>query len=83
MGKADNSSDMSGRYKGAQAVPRALYAPCGVHSLNLCGVHAIVVSSKVKKFFGNIQKLYNLFAASTARWKILQETAGVTLHSLS
>ena len=84
----DNGSTMSGRYKGAQAVihqknPQALYAPCGTHSLNLCGVHAAEVSSQVKKFVGNIQKLYNLFAASTAHWKLLQETAGVTLHSLS
>ena len=72
----DNGSNMSGCYKGAQAIilqknPQALYAPCGAHSLNLCGVHAVEASSEIKLFFGNIQKVYNLFSSSPARWKIL------------
>ena len=84
----DNGSNMSGCYKGAQAIilqknPQALYAPCGAHSLNLCGVHAVEASSEIRLFFGNIQKVYNLFSSIPARWKILKETAGVALHSLS
>uniref|UniRef100_A0A1X7V161 DUF4371 domain-containing protein n=1 Tax=Amphimedon queenslandica TaxID=400682 RepID=A0A1X7V161_AMPQE len=54
-----------------------------VLSLNLCGVHAAASSMEVKCFFGNIQKLYNLFSSSPARWKILQETAHLSLHKLS
>ena len=60
-----------------------MYAPYGAHSFNLCGFHAVEASLQVKKLFGDLQPFYNLFAASTARWKILQETAGVALHSLS
>lgn len=37
----------------------------------------------MKSFFGNVQRLYNLFSASPARWKILQETAHVSLHKQS
>lgn len=40
-------------------------------------------STEVKSFFGNIQKLYNIFSCSPLRWKILQETAGLSLHSIS
>ena len=82
----DNGSNMSGCYKGVHAVilrenPEAIYAPCSAHSLNLCGVHAVEASNEVKLFFGNIQKMYNFFSSSPARWKILKETVGVTLHS--
>lgn len=84
----DNASNMSGCYKGVQALfleknPQAFYAPCSAHSLNLCGVHAVEVAPEIKLFFGNVQKLYNLFSASPARWKILKDTTGVSLHSLS
>ena len=37
----------------------------------------------VKTFFGNVQKLYNLFSSSPSRWKILQEIAQISLHRLS
>ena len=84
----DNGSNMSGCYKGVQAEilrknPQALYTPCSAHSLNLCGVHAVESAPDIKSFFGNIQKFYNVFAASPSRWKILKETVGVSLHSLS
>jgi hypothetical protein len=84
----DNGSNMSGCYKGAQALireknPQAVFSPCSAHTLNLCGVHAAESNNVVKKFFGNIQKLYNLFSSSPSRWKILQEIAHISLHKLS
>ena len=84
----DNGSNMAGIYRGAQAVvlqknPQAIFSPCSAHSLNLCGVHAAESSVIVKSFFGNIQKLYNLFSSSPARSKILHETAHVSLHKMS
>ena len=63
--------------------PQAFYAPCSAHTLNLCGVHAVEVAPEIKLFFGNVQKLYNLFSGSPSRWKILKDTAGISLHSLS
>ena len=51
--------------------------------MNLCGVHAVEVAREIKSFFGHVQRLYNLFSGSPARWKILKENAGVSLHSLS
>ena len=84
----DNGSDMSGIYNGAQAMiarvnPFAKYLPCSTHSLNLAGVHAAESSVPMKTYFGNIQKLYNFFSSSPARWKILKETADISLHSMS
>lgn len=49
----------------------------------MCGVHAVEVAPEIKLFFGNVQKLYTLFSSSPARWKILKETVGVSLHSQS
>ena len=76
----DNGANMAGIYRAAQAIileknPQAIFSPCSAHSLNLCGVHAAESSPEVKSFFGNMQKLYNLFSSSPARWKVLQETA--------
>ena len=84
----DNGSNMSGCYKGAQALiqeknPQAVFSPCSAHTLNLCGVHAAESNDVVKTFLGNIQKLYNLCSSSPSRWKILQEIAQISLHRLS
>lgn len=84
----DNASNMSGKFSGVQARilkknPQAYYTPCVAHTLNLCGVHAMETSVQGKIYFGNIQKLYTVFAASPARWKILEETANLSLHKLS
>ena len=84
----DNSSDMSGCYKGARALireksPQAVFSPCSAHTLNLCGVHAAESNDVVKKCFGNVQKLYNLFSSGPSRWKILNEIAHISLHKLS
>ena len=84
----DNGLNMSGCYKGVQAKilrrnPLAIYTPCSAHSLNLCGVHAVEAVPDRKSFFGNIQKMNNVFAGSPSRWKILKEILNVSLHSLS
>ena len=79
---------MSGCYKGTQALiqeknPQAVFSPCSAHTINLCGVHAAESNDVVRTFFGNIEKLYNLFSSSPSRWKILQEIAQILLHKLS
>ena len=84
----DNGSNMSGIYNGVQALileknPQAIFCPCSAHSLNLCGVHATESSAVVKSFFGNIQKLYNLFSGSPSRWKVLQDNTEMSLHRMS
>ena len=83
----DNGSNMSGIYNGLQALilqknPQAIFCPCSAHSLNLCDVHAGESSAVVKSFFGNIQKLYNLFSGSPSWWKVLQDNSGVSLHTV-
>ena len=57
--------------------------PCSANSLDRCGVHAVESNNKIKNFLGNIQKLYNIFSSSQARWKFLQDTVGISLHRLS
>ena len=79
---------MTGKYRGVksrilQKNPAAVFSPCSAHTLNLCGVHSMETSVEIKTYFGNIQKLYNIFLSSPARWKILKETAEVSLHSVS
>jgi hypothetical protein len=59
----------------------AIFAPYNAYTLNLCGVHAAEVAHK--SIFGNVQRVYNLFSGSPACWKILKETASVSLHGLS
>ena len=84
----DNGANMAGIYRGAQAIileknPQAIFSPCSAHSLNLCGVHSAEFSVEMKSFFGNVQKLYNLFSSSPARWKVLQDFFALDVgHSL-
>ena len=84
----DNASNMSGRYKGVQALmkdanPKCIYSPCGCHSLNLCGADSAVCCNEAITFFGTIQTVYNLFSSSPQRWKILKSNIGSSLHGLS
>ena len=84
----DNGSNMAGIYKGVQALikqknPQGVYLPWAAHRLNLCGVHAVKSSVPAKSYFGNFQLLYSVFSKSPARWKILQELAGLSLHQTS
>ncbi|XP_020420316.1 zinc finger MYM-type protein 1 [Prunus persica] len=85
----DNGSNMSGKYQGVQRKlldvnPRALYTPCGCHSLILTLCDIANSCGKAKDFFGIIQRIYTLFANSTKRWKILKDNVKhLTLKSLS
>ena len=84
----DNGANMAGKYKGAQACIQkynnlAVFSPCACHSLNLCGTHAAECCEEVQTFFGTIQKFYNIFSSSPARWDILQKNIGCSLYSLS
>ena len=64
--------------------PRALYTPCGCHSLNLVLCDMANSCPKSIPFFGIIQQIYTLFSSSTKRWKILQDNVlGLTPRSLS
>ncbi|XP_050147476.1 uncharacterized protein LOC126622803 [Malus sylvestris] len=85
----DNGSNMKGRHQGVQKRlldinPRAMYTPCGCHSLNLTLCDMANSCGKAKDFFGTVQRIYSLFANSTKRWLILKENIkGLTLKSLS
>ena len=84
----DNGSNMSGSYKGAQAIimknnPLAIFSPCGCHSLNLCVVHSAECCVQVITFFGVVQQLYNFFSSSPQRWEILTSSVGCSLHNPS
>ena len=66
----DNGSNMKGRHQGVQKRlldinPRAMYTPCGCHSLNLTLCDMANSCGKTKDFFGTVQCIYNLFANST------------------
>ncbi|XP_066947131.1 zinc finger MYM-type protein 1-like [Macrobrachium rosenbergii] len=55
----DNGANMKGRNKGVQARlleknPRALYVPCGAHSLNLVVSDAATASTDATSYFGNV-----------------------------
>lgn len=79
---------MSGKFQGVKTRileenAQAYFSPCSAHMLNLCGTHAMETSVDVKTYFGNVQKLYKVFALSPARWKILQPNVNISLHSVS
>ena len=68
----DNGANMKGKNKGVQARlleknPRALYVPCGAHTLNLVVADAAKNSVDATSYFGNVQKIYNLFSAAVQR----------------
>ena len=79
---------MSGKVKGVKAEirkinPLARYSPCASHTLNLVGVHAAESCTDVATFFGCLNRLYNIFSASSERWAILKEKTGCSLHRMS
>jgi hypothetical protein len=74
----DNAANMSGRYKGMQTVirehikdARADYVPCVGHSSSLGGQSGVAINDEGCAFFRLLQDVYNFFAASTSRWKLL------------
>ena len=85
----DNGSNMKGKHQGVQRKlldinPRALYTPCGCHSLNLTLCDIANSCTKAKDFFGVLQRIYTVFSHSTKRWKILRDNVkGLTIKPLS
>ena len=72
----DNASTMAGvrtevqrRIKDINS--KALFIPCGNHSLNLAGVHAVRSSDVSETFFAVVEWIYSFFSASTHRWEVL------------
>ena len=75
----DNASNMAGKYSGVQARikmlnPLAHFVPCSAHSLNLVGACAAECCVNAISLFGFVQTLYNFFAVSTHRWKLLRDS---------
>ena len=56
--------------------PKAIFANCDNHSLNLCGVHAASVASEMATFFDTVERIWTFFSKSTYRWRQLQEEVG-------
>ncbi|XP_060795468.1 zinc finger MYM-type protein 1-like [Neoarius graeffei] len=80
----DNGANMRGKSKGVQARlleknPRALFVPCGAHTLNLVLCDAAKGSTDAMSYFGVLQKLYTLFSGSTQRWAELKKHVTITL----
>ena len=69
----DNASNMSGKYKGMQAIIKkrnhqAEHIPCVARFLNLARKCAAECSQSAVRFFMFVQGLYMFFSASTHRW---------------
>lgn len=66
----DNGSNMKGKHQGVHRKlldvnPRALYTPCGSHSLSLTLCDIANSCTKAKEFFGVLQHIYTIFSHST------------------
>lgn len=61
----DGASNMSGKYKGVQAIvrekyPKAIYVHCAAHTLNLAVSNASNIQP-IRNCLGIIEKLYDFF----------------------
>lgn len=84
----DNGANMRGKKQGVQARllqlnPRALFVPCGAHTMNLVIADAAKSSQDATGYFGYLQKLFNFFSGATQRWSILTKHVKLTLKSWS
>lgn len=73
----DNALVMSGRLSGVQTRikeinPKADFANCTNHSLNLAGSYAASVAVNSITFFGTVERVYVFFSSSTHRWDVLK-----------
>ena len=73
----DGASNMSGKFRGVQAVVRssvlsAVYLHCRAHSLNLAVVHSCS-NSHVRNMFGTVQKVAVFFGESAKCYDIFKE----------
>ena len=83
-----NAFTMAGIHGGVQARfkdanKKALFNGCGSHSLNLCGQHSFAENASCVSFFGTLQALFSLFAASTHRWEVLINNTEVSVKRLA
>jgi len=84
----DNGSNMRGKSQGVRARlleinSKALFLPCGAHSLNLVVVDAVKASINAI-FFGIVTRMYTIiFAGSPARWNIMKQFVAVTVRRQS
>ena len=72
----DNASTMAEVRTGVQRRikdinSKALFVPCGYHSLNLAGVHTVGSSEVSEPYFTVVERIYSFFSASTHRWEVL------------
>uniref|UniRef100_A0A8C1K3Y1 TTF-type domain-containing protein n=1 Tax=Cyprinus carpio TaxID=7962 RepID=A0A8C1K3Y1_CYPCA len=84
----DNGANMKGKNQGLQARllrrnPRAVFVPCGAHTLNLVIADAAKSSKDAVGFFGHVQKLFTFFSAGTQRWSVLKKHVKITMKSWS
>lgn len=84
----DNGANMKGRKQGVQARLlnknlRALFVPCGAHTMNLVIADSAKSSKDAVAYFGYVQKLFTFFSGATQRWSILTKHVNVTLKSWS
>ncbi|XP_046742963.1 uncharacterized protein LOC124409411 [Diprion similis] len=61
---------------------RAFFVSCSRHNLNLVVSDAAHSSVTAELFFGVLQKLFAVFAASTQRWQILKKHVNISVKSL-
>lgn len=57
--------------------------PCAAHSLNLVGSNSAEKVLPAKLLLGTIQNLYNFFASSPSKWKVLMDKCKITLKQYS
>ncbi|XP_040275768.1 zinc finger MYM-type protein 1-like [Bufo bufo] len=84
----DNAATMAGIHGGVQSIlkgknRKAIFNGCVDHSLNLCGQHSFAQNASCVTFFGTLQTMFSFFAASTHRWDVLIDHAGVSVKRLS
>ena len=84
----DNGANMKGKNAGVQARllrlnSKAFYLPCANHSLNLVITDAAKSSTHAINFFGILNRLYNIFAGSPARWEIINKNVPLAIKRQS
>ena len=62
--------------------PKALFVPCGNHTLNLAGVHTVGSSQLSDRFFAVLERLYTFFAVSPHRWDVLLKYMPIALKRM-
>ena len=72
----DNASTMaevrSGVQRGKKDInSKTLFIPCGNHSFNLAGLHAVGSSEVSETFFAVVERVYSFFSGFTHRWEVL------------